>query len=128
MTTNQSLTEDNMSDQVTVENKIHIQTLINPDPDFLEENEKPNLNDLIEYYLMFKNNKFSDAYNGWDLQDQIKNILYDSDDDKIGRIKDLYDAKIKEIAKEVVNRYNNGEQSINHWAGKIYAETIKSII
>jgi hypothetical protein len=116
-----------MSEQQVVE-KLHIQTLINPDPDFLEENEKPNLNDLIEYYLMFQNNKFSDAYNGWDLQDQVKNILYDAENDKIGRIKDLYDSKIKEIAKEVINRYNNGEQSINHWAGKIYAETIKSIV
>lgn len=128
MTTNQSLTEDIMSDQVAVENKIHIQTLVNSDPDFLEENEKPNLNDLVEYYLMFQNNKFSDAYIGLDLQDAIKNILYDSEDDKLGRIKDLFDAKIKEVAQDVINRYNNGESSNAHWAGRIYAETIKSIV
>jgi hypothetical protein len=127
MPLNQQVTEDIMSEQQVVE-KLHIQTLINSDPDFLEENDKLNLNDLIEYYLMFQNNKFSDAYNGLDLQDQIKNIVYDSEDDKLGRIKDLYDKKIKEVAQDVINRYNNGETSINHWAGKIYAETIKSIV
>ena len=60
MPTNQQVMEDTMSEQPAVE-KLHIQTLMNPDPDFLEENEKPNLNDLIEYYLMFQSKNFSEA-------------------------------------------------------------------
>ena len=40
----------------------------------------------------------------------------------------LDDKKIKEVAQDVINRYNNGENSTNHWAGKIYTETIKSIV
>ena len=127
MPTNQQVMEDTMSEQPALE-KLHIQTLMNPDPDFLEENEKPNLNDLIEYYLMFQSKNFSEAYHGLDLQDGIKNILYDAEDDKLGRIKDLFDQKIKEVAQDVVNRYNNGETSNAHWAGRIYAETMKSIV
>jgi len=126
---NQNTTEAVMSEEnVAAENKVHIQTMVNPDPDFLDGEEKPTLQELIEYYLMFQSKKFSDAYNGWDLQDQVKNILYDADDDKIGRIKDLYDAKIEYIAKDVVTRYINGENTAAHWAGNIYNETMKRII
>ena len=128
MSENQPLGAIDMNDQPQQAEKLHIQTLINPDPDFLEENEKPNLNDLIEYYLMFQSSKFSDAYIGLDLQDAVKNILYDAQDDKLGRIKDLYDSKIKEVAQEVINRFNNGESSNAHWVGRIYAETMKSIV
>mgnify|MGYP006267703257 CR=1 FL=1 len=125
---NQQLGVTDMSEQPQIAEKLHIQTLLNADPDFLEENEKPNLNDLIEYYLMFQSKKFSDAYHGLDLQDEVKNILYDAEDDKIGRIKDLYDKKIKDVAQDVINRFNNGENTNAHWAGRIYAETMKSIV
>ena len=48
MTTNQSLTEDIMSDQVVVENKIHIQALHHPDPDFFDDSDEiKNMVDLI---------------------------------------------------------------------------------
>ena len=50
MPLNQQVTEGIMSDQPVVE-KLHIQTLINSDPDFLEENDKLNLNDLIEQQI-----------------------------------------------------------------------------
>ena len=50
MTTNQSLTEDIMSDQVAVENKIHIQALHHPDPDFFDDSDEiKNMLELIEY-------------------------------------------------------------------------------
>jgi len=126
---NQNTTEAVMSEEnVAAENKVHIQTMVNPDPDFLDGEEKPTLQELIEYYIMFQCKNFSDVCNDYALQDQVKNILYDSQDDKIGRIKDLYDAKIEYVAKDVVTRYVNGENTVNHWAGNVYNETMKRII
>jgi uncharacterized Zn finger protein len=126
---NQNTTEAVMSEEnVAIENKVHIQTMVNTDPDFLDGEEKPTLQELIEYYIMFQNNHFSDFTNSTEVQAAVKNIIYDSQDDKVGRIKDLYDAKIEEIAKDVITRYINGENTAAHWAGNIYNETMKRII
>jgi len=128
MTTNQSLTEDIMSDQVAVENKIHIQALHHPDPDFYDDsNEIKNMLDLIEYYLTFQCKNWGDLYA--DAEDsgpfisRIHAILFDAKDDEIGRIRDEFNKSIKDMAYFV---YTNHET--NRWAKRIYDDTIAHII
>jgi hypothetical protein len=103
--------------------KIHIQTLVNPDPDFLDADDKPTLQELIEDHIMFRSKNFGDYYRGELLQEQVKNILYDSDDDKLGRIRDLYDAEIKGLARFIAENYKD-----NNFARWAYDETMKNII
>lgn len=128
MTTNQSLTEDIMSDQVAVENKIHIQALHHPDPDFYDDsNEIKNMLDLIEYYLTFQCKNWGDLYA--DAEDsgpfisRIHAILFDAKDDEIGRIRDEFNKSIKDMAYFV---YTNHET--NRWAKRIYDDTVANII
>ena len=45
---------------MTNENKLHIQVLNNIDPDFLDE--KPNMQDIVEYHIMFSAKDFSEYY------------------------------------------------------------------
>jgi hypothetical protein len=123
MMTNQQLTEADMADQIAVENKVHIQTLINPDPDFLEQDDKPTIQDLILNHIMFGSNKFSDYCKNNDLQDQIKCILYDTQDDKLGRIRDLFDIEIYNISKFIAEHHK--ENNFARWA---YEETMKNIV
>lgn len=123
MTTNQQLTGADMADQIAVENKVHIQTLINPDPDFLEQDDKPTIQDLISNHIMFGSNKFSDFCKNENLQDEIKSILYDTQDDKLGRIRDLFDAEIYGISKFIAEHHKD-----NNFARWAYEETIKNIV
>lgn len=104
--------------------KIHIQTLVNPDPDFLDADEKPTLQELIEDHIMFQSKDFTDYYKTSNvLVNQIKNILYDSNDDKLGRIRDLYDNEIESVARFIAEHYKD-----NNFAKWAYEETIKNII
>jgi DNA phosphorothioation-dependent restriction protein DptG len=128
MTTNQSLTEDIMSDQVAVENKIHIQALHHPDPDFYDDSDEiKNMLELIEYYLTFQCKNWGDLYA--DAEDsgpfisKIHTILFDAKDDEIGRIRDEFNKSIKDMAYFV---YTNHET--NRWAKRIYDDTIANII
>ena len=128
MTTNQSLTEDIMSDQVVVENKIHIQALHHPDPDFFDDSDEiKNMVELIEYYLTFQCKNWGDLYA--DAEDsgpfisKIHTILFDAKDDEIGRIRDEFNKSIKDMAYFV---YTNHET--NRWAKRIYDDTIANII
>ena len=128
MTTNQSLTEDIMSDQVAVENKIHIQALHHPDPDFFDDSDEiKNMVELIEYYLTFQCKNWGDLYA--DAEDsgpfisRIHTILFDAKDDEIGRIRDEFNKSIKDMAYFV---YTNHET--NRWAKRIYDDTIANII
>ncbi len=128
MTTNQSLTEDIMSDQVAVENKIHIQALHHPDPDFYDDSDEiKNMLELIEYYLTFQCKNWGDLYA--DAEDsgpfisRIHTILFDAKDDEIGRIRDEFNKSIKDMAYFV---YSNHET--NRWAKRIYDDTIANII
>jgi hypothetical protein len=128
MTTNQSLTEDIMSDQVVVENKIHIQALHHPDPDFFDDSDEiKNMVELIEYYLTFQCKNWGDLYA--DAEDsgpfisRIHTILFDAKDDEIGRIRDEFNKSIKDMAYFV---YTNHET--NRWAKRIYDDTIANII
>ena len=128
MTANQSLTEDIMSDQVAVENKIHIQALHHPDPDFYDDSDEiKNMLELIEYYLTFQCKNWGDLYA--DAEDsgpfisKIHTILFDAKDDEIGRIRDEFNKSIKDMAYFV---YTNHET--NRWAKRIYDDTIANII
>ena len=121
MPTNQQLTDSNMSDQQPVE-KVHIQTLVNPDTDWQED--KPTIQEMIENHIMFSAKNFTDYYRTPDvLVEQVKNILYDSDDDKLGRIRDLYDNEINGLAKFIAEHHKD-----NNFARWAYEETMKNII
>ena len=124
MTKNQQVTGANMSDQQReMQHKIHIQTMMNPDPDFLDLEPHISLQELIEYHITFNAEVFSDFYDEIEVQNQVKNILYDRKDDKLGRIKDVYDAEIKRIAKFIAENYETN--SFAKWA---YNDTISHVI
>lgn len=128
MTTNQQLTGADMADQIAVENKIHIQALHNPDPDFFDDSDEiKNMLELIEYYLTFQCKNFGGIYADFEdstvLVNLIHSIMSDEKDDKLGRIRDELDKKIKEVAYFV---YTNHET--NRWARNIYDDTISNVI
>jgi hypothetical protein len=124
MRKNQQVTGANMSDQQReMQHKIHIQTMMNPDPDFLDLEPHISLQELIEYHISFNVDVFSDFYDEVEVQNQVKNILYDSKDDKLGRIKDVYDAEIKRLAKFIAENYETN--SFAKWA---YNDTISHVI
>ena len=117
-----------MSDQVAVENKIHIQALHHPDPDFFDDSDEiKNMLELIEYYLTFQCKNWGDLYA--DAEDsgpfisKIHNILFDAKDDEIGRIRDEFNKAIKDMAYFV---YTNHDK--NRWAKRIYDDTVANII
>jgi hypothetical protein len=121
---NQQVTGANMSDQQReMQHKIHIQTMMNPDPDFLDLEPHISLQELIEYHIAFNVDVFSDFYDEVEVQNQVKNIIYDSKDDKLGRIKDVYDAEIKRLAKFIAENYER--DSFAKWA---YNDTISHVI
>ena len=121
---NQQVTGASMSNQEQeMQHKIHIRTMMNPDPDFLDLEPHISLQELIEHHITFNAEVFSDFYDEVAIQNQVKNILYDRKDDKIGRIKDLYDAEIKSIAKFIAENYETN--SFAKWA---YNDTISHVI
>ena len=121
---NQQVTGASMSNQEQeMQHKIHIRTMMNPDPDFLDLEPHISLQELIEHHITFNAEVFSDFYDEIQLQNQVKNILYDREDDKIGRIKDLYDAEIKSIAKFIAENYET-----NTFAKWAYEDTISHVI
>jgi hypothetical protein len=124
ITTNQQVTGASMADQQReMQHKIHIRTMMNPDPDFLDLEPHISLQELIEHHITFNAEVFSDFYDEITLQNQVKNILYDREDDKLGRIKDLYDAEIKILAKFISENYETN--SFAKWA---YEDTISHVI
>ena len=121
---NQQVTGAIMADQQReMQHKIHIRTMMNPDPVFLDLEPHISLQELIEHHITFNAEVFSDFYDEIQLQNQVKNILYDREDDKIGRIKDLYDAEIKSVAKFISENYETN--SFAKWA---YEDTISHVI
>jgi hypothetical protein len=124
ISTNQQVTGASMSDQQReMQHKIHIRTMMNPDPDFLDLEPHISLQELIEHHITFNAEVFSDFYDEVQVQNQVKNILYDRNDDKLGRIKDVYDAEIKRIAKFIAENYETN--SFAKWA---YNDTISHVI
>ena len=121
---NQQVTGASMSNQEQeMQHKIHIRTMMNPDPDFLDLEPHISLQELIEHHITFNAEVFSDFYDEVAIQNKVKNILYDREDDKIGRIKDLYDAEIKSIAKFITENYET-----NTFAKWAYEDTISHVI
>jgi hypothetical protein len=121
---NQQVTGASMSNQEQeMQHKIHIRTMMNPDPDFLDLEPHISLQELIEHHITFNAEVFSDFYDEVAIQNQVKNILYDRKDDKLGRIKDVYDAEIKRIAKFIAENYETN--SFAKWA---YNDTISHVI
>jgi hypothetical protein len=124
MRKNQQVTGASMSDQQReMQHKIHIQTMMNPDPDFLDLEPHISLQELIEHHITFNAEVFSDFYDEVEVQNQVKNILYDREDDKLGRIKDVYDAEIKRLAKFIAE--NHETNSFARWA---YEDTMSHVI
>ena len=124
ITTNQQVTGASMADQQReMQHKIHIRTMMNPDPDFLDLEPHISLQELIEHHITFNAEVFSDFYDEITIQNQVKNILYDREDDKLGRIKDLYDAEIKILAKFISENYETN--SFAKWA---YEDTMSHVI
>jgi hypothetical protein len=103
------------------ENK-NMQALTNPDSDFMYQDEV-NISEAVEYHIMFQSKKFSDFYISNQIQDQVKNILYDNQDDKLGRIKELYDAEIQKLA-----RFANDHHTENEFAKFMYNEMLKNVV
>lgn len=128
MTTNQSLTGADMVEEISVKDKIHIQALHHPDPDFYGDDDQiRNMQELIEYYLTFQcknwGELYADAEDSAPFISKIHNILFDIKDDELGRIRDEFDKAIKDMAKYVFNNHET-----NRWAKRIYDATIESII
>lgn len=75
------------------------------DDDFSED-IPANIADLVEQYLINSPN-LSDYIEETDLiSDQVLVILYDANDDKLGRIRDLYNSRIRDIADFVEANYD----------------------
>ena len=128
MTTNQTLTGANMANEIAVENKIHIQALRNPDPDFFDDSvEIKNIAELVEYYLTFQCKNFGDLYSDYVgdtvLLSQLHSILNDPNDDKLGRIRDQINKVIVDMAYFVHSNYQT-----NRWAKSIYDATIENVV
>ena len=72
------------------------------DPDWPEDLTPVNVQDMVEQFLTFNALPLSDYFDETSvLADKVHVILYDIEDDKIGRIKDLYDEEITRLAKWV---------------------------
>ena len=63
ITINQQVTGASMADQQReMQHKIHIRTMMNPDPDFLDLEPHISLQELIEHHITFNAEVFSDFY------------------------------------------------------------------
>ena len=70
------------------------------DPDWPEELNPKDIQDVVEQFLTFNALPLSSYIDETELlSDQVHKILFDVEDDKLGRIKDLYDAEITRVAK-----------------------------
>ena len=70
------------------------------DPDWPEELNPKDLQEVVEQFLTFNVLRLSDYIDETELlSDEVHRILFDVEDDKLGRIKDLYDAEITRVAK-----------------------------
>ncbi len=118
-----------MTDQnQAVENKIHIQALHQPDPDFYDDTDEiKNMLELIEYYLTFQCQNFGDLYADYEgnsvLLNKTHSIMFDPHDDKMGRIRDEINKTISDMAYFAYTRHES-----SRWAKSIYDATIENII
>jgi hypothetical protein len=89
------------------------------DDDF-SETIPSNIPDLVEQYLINSPN-LSDYIEETDLiSDQVLVIIYDANDDKLGRIRDLYNKRIRETAYFVDENYDTNKHAA--WLLKLAME------
>jgi hypothetical protein len=82
------------------------------DPDWPEENNPKDLQEVVEQFLTFNVLRLSDYIEETELlSDEVHRILFDVEDDKLGRIKDLYDAEITRVAKWVDNHAHSNKHA-----------------
>lgn len=94
------------------------------DPDWLEDESPIVVSDLVEVFLTFDAKRLSDYLEETELlSDEVCRILYDDQNDKIGRIKDMYDFKIQMMAKWVEDNYET-----NEYAEMVYNATMDDIL
>jgi hypothetical protein len=80
------------------------------DDDF-SETIPSNIPDLVEQYLINSPN-LSDYLDELEIiADQVLVILYDANDDKLGRIRDLYNKRISETAHFVDANYDTNKHA-----------------
>ena len=93
------------------------------DPDWLEDENPISVSELVEVFLTFDAKRLSDYMEETELlSDEVCRILYDDQNDKIGRIKDMYDFKIQMMARWVEDNYET-----NKHAEMIYNDTMDDI-
>ena len=69
---NQQVTGASMADQQReMLHKIHIRTMMNPDPDLLDLEPHISLQELIEHHITFNAEVFSDFYDDIEIQNQV---------------------------------------------------------
>jgi hypothetical protein len=91
------------------------------DPDWPEDLTPVNVQDLVEQFLTFNALPLSDYFDETSvLADKVHAILYDIEDDKIGRIKDLYDEEITRLAKWVEANFETNTHA--EWIYKLAME------
>ena len=83
------------------------------DDDSSEVQLSPNkICDLVENFLTFYAKPLSDYLDETDLlSNQVHIILYDAQDEKLARIKDLYDAEITRYSKWVESNYETNSHA-----------------
>jgi hypothetical protein len=81
--------------------------------DYTEHEDNPfYVRDLVEYFLQFEADKLTDYIDETELlSDKVKKIIYDPNDDKLGRIRDIYDAEINRFARFVEDNYKSNKHA-----------------
>lgn len=94
---------------------------IKSDEDLMDDDNPIPMQSVVEQFLTFDVANLSDWIEETEvLSNQVHKILFDVEDDKLGRIKDLYDAKITEVAKWVEQNHDT-----NGFAKHLLTESIK---
>lgn len=108
---------------MTISTNLLLQNSILIDEDEFDDEITPlSISDLVEYFLTFDAKSFSEySTQSPYLADMVHKILYDTQDDKLGRIKDLFDAEIKQIADFV-----EASHEFNSTAKYILNETLNT--
>ncbi len=71
------------------------------------EHEDPlKVSEVVEYHLMYSAQLSDFVEDTSELSDRVKHILYDKEDDKLGRIRDIYDSVIKHKAAWVEKNHD----------------------
>lgn len=99
------------------------QPLTPPDLGDEDRPEHMNIADKVEYFLEHCPNLDDYIEETELLASATNSILNDADDDKLGRIRDLYSNRIKYIARFVESNY----EKIGSFANHIYQEMLRSL-